>query len=119
MRLSSELSANRLGRHWQRRMRRTATAAPQWRGREVLPRPEARGNAGARGDGSDRACPLVRALIGGAAVRTVGGRPGADQSGPGAEAEERPARCQTPAQAADRRSLSKDLGAEPGESRRT
>src|SRR5439155_1487026 len=67
-------------------------------------------------DGSDRACPLVGALISGAAVRTVGGRPGADQSGPGAEAEDRPARCRPHSEVDGGGSLSAGVGPECGES---
>jgi hypothetical protein len=64
--------------------------------RRSLPRSEAPGSASARGDGSDRTCPLVRAFTGGAQVRAVGGGPGADSGPASAEAEERPPGCSTP-----------------------
>src|SRR5215471_16542818 len=95
-------------------MRRAATGAQWRRSGEVLPRPER--TQGASGDGSHGTRTLVRGVTGGVEVRALGRRPGADSGPASAEAEERPPRCSTPAQATGGRSLSPGVGAECGES---
>src|ERR1700674_5039942 len=70
MRLSPGLRANCLCGHRHRRLRRAATGAQRGSG-EILPRSGGTGNESARGDGSQRACSLVRAIAGGTELRVV------------------------------------------------
>src|SRR5919201_1018035 len=97
-------------------MRRATAGTLRWRNREVLPRPEIEGSAGESGDGSDWTWALVRAVAGGTELRTVDGRPGADQSLPGAQAEKRSAGCRSHSEADDGGSLPPGVGTESGES---
>src|SRR5260370_12897365 len=98
-----------------RRVKGRATATPRGSG-EVLPRSRGSGNEGARGDGSQWACALVRATAGGTELRVVDWRRRRDPSQAGTEAEDGSPRCATDSAIATGGSLSADLGSELGES---
>src|SRR5260370_4168066 len=84
---------------------------------EKLPRSRSPGNEGARGDGSQWACTLVRATAGGAEHRVMDWRRGGDSHETGAQAEDGWRGCPAAAALDAGRSLSADLGSELGESR--
>ncbi len=96
-------------------MRRAAAGARQRRSREVLPRAEAARLAGASGDRSYRAHPLVRALAGGVGDGVVDRQSRQDCESASAQAEDRPPGCAAVAATAGGRALSAAVGAECGE----
>src|SRR5260370_31992893 len=116
MRLRPGLSANCVCGYRYRRVTGRATATPRGSG-EVLPRPCGPGNEGARGDGGQWACALVRATAGGTELRVVDWRRRRDSYEASAQAEDGSPGCAADSEIDAGRSLSGDLGAELGESR--
>src|SRR6266852_353779 len=117
MRLSPEHAANRLVRQPERSPGRAPAGARLGRSRKVLPRTEAARGPGAGRPGSFRAHPLVRAAAGGVGDGVVDRPSRQDRGATGAQTENRPWRCATPAAVAARRSFSPALDTEPGEPR--